>query len=51
MKKFQIKDQHGNIVDRNLSFEEALIYIDSAVGKYYIMEQMKEANQNDSNSL
>lgn len=40
--KFQIKDQHGNIVDENLSYEQALMYIDNSVGKYYIMEKMKE---------
>lgn len=40
--KFQIRDGNGNIVDRNLSYEAALLYIDSSVGKYYIMEVMKE---------
>lgn len=40
--KFQIKDGHGNIVDRNLSYENALLYIDSSVGKYYVMEPMKK---------
>lgn len=40
--KFQIRDGKGNIVDRNLSYEAALMYIDSSVGKYYIMEPMKE---------
>lgn len=39
---FQIKDGNGNIVDRNLSYENALLYIDSSVGKYYIMEPMKK---------
>lgn len=40
--KFQIRDGNGNIVDKNLSYEAALLYIDSSVGKYYIMEPMKE---------
>lgn len=40
--KFQIKDKNGNIVDRNLSYEAAMLYIDSSVGRYYIMEPMKE---------
>nr|DAF83601.1 MAG TPA: hypothetical protein [Caudoviricetes sp.] len=43
--KFQIKDENGNIVDRNLSYEAAMLYIDSSVGRYYIMELMKEADQ------
>lgn len=44
--KFQIKDGNGNIVDQNLSYEAALMYIDSSVGKYYIMEPMKRDDQN-----
>lgn len=40
--KFQIKDENGNIVDRNLSYEAAMLYIDSSVGRYYIMEPMKK---------
>lgn len=43
--KFQIKDENGNIVDRNLSYEAAMLYVDSSVGKYYVMELMKEADQ------
>lgn len=42
--KFQIKDENGNIVDRNLSYEAAMLYIDSSVGMYYIMEPMKEVD-------
>lgn len=49
--KFQIRDGNGNIIDRNLSYEAAMLYIDSSVGKYYIMELMKEADQNDCDSL
>ncbi len=45
--KFQIRDRNGNIVDRNLSYESALMYIDCSVGKYYIMEPMGEDDQND----
>lgn len=40
--KFQIGDENGNIVDKNLSYEDALLYIDSSAGKRYIMEPMKE---------
>lgn len=40
--KFQIRDGVGNIVDKDLSYEAALLYIDSSVGKYYIMEPMKK---------
>lgn len=39
---FQIRDGNGNIIDRNLSYEAAMLYIDSSVGKYYVMESMKE---------
>ena len=28
--KFQIRDKNGNIVDRNLSYEDAMVYIDSS---------------------
>lgn len=40
--KFQIIDNHGNVVDKDLSYESALMYIDNVVGKYYIMQPMKE---------
>ena len=43
--KFQIIDGSGNIVDKNLSYEEALLYIDSTAGKCYIMGPMKEEDQ------
>lgn len=39
---FQIIDNNGNVIDKDLSYEAALMYIDSAVGKYYIMRPMKE---------
>lgn len=39
--KFQIIDENGNIVDKNLSYEDAMVYIDSSVD-YYIVEPMKE---------
>lgn len=45
--KYQIRDGiNENIVDKNLSYQQALMYIDSSVGKYYIMEPMKEDDQN-----
>ena len=43
--KFQIRDVNGNIVDKNLSYEDAWLYIDSSAGKCYIMEPMKEDDQ------
>lgn len=42
---FQIRDKNGNIVDRNLSYEDAMVYIDSSVGRYYIMEPMKKEDE------
>ena len=45
--KFQIKDKNGNIVDRNLSYEAAMLYIDSSVGRYYIMESMKKEDDHE----
>lgn len=39
---FQIFDGNGNVVDKNLSYEAALMYIDSDVGKYYVMQPMEE---------
>lgn len=39
---FNIKDQHGNVVERGITYQEALMYIDSNVGKYYVMEPVKE---------
>ena len=44
---FQIIDGNGNIVDRNLSYEDALLYIDSSVGKYYVMEPMKKEDDHE----
>lgn len=44
--KYQIREgASGDIVDKDLSYQAALMYIDSAVGKYYIMEPMKEDDQ------
>lgn len=42
MQKFQIKDRDGNIIDKDLSYEKALLYIDNSIGKWYTMEIMKE---------
>ena len=42
-----IRDENGNIVDRNLSYEAALLYIDSSVGKYYVMEPMKKEDDHE----
>lgn len=43
--KFQIKDGNGDIIDQNLSYEAALMYIDNSIDKYYIMEPMKRDDQ------
>lgn len=43
--KFQIRDRNGNVVDKNLSYEDAWLYIDSSAGKSYIMEPMKGDDQ------
>lgn len=43
--RFQIIDGNGNVVDKNLSYEEALLWIDNSVGKYYVMKPMKEDDQ------
>lgn len=43
--KFQIRDRNGNVVDKNLSYEDAWLYIDSSAGMCYIMEPMKEDDQ------
>ena len=41
--RYQIRDINEDvIVDQNLSYEAALMYIDSAVRNYYVMEPMKE---------
>lgn len=40
--KYNIKDQHGNIVDHDISYQEALMYIDNSIGKYYIMEPIED---------
>lgn len=44
---FQIRDQNGNIVDQNLSYEAALLYLDSSIGKYYVMEPMKKEDDHE----
>lgn len=38
---YQIRNWSGSIVDRNLTYEEALMWIDCSIGKYYIIEPMK----------
>lgn len=49
--KFQIRNGNGDIVEKNLSYEAALLYVDSSVGKYYVMEPMKGDDQNNCDSL
>lgn len=39
---FQIRDKKGDIVDKDLSYEEALMWIDQQFGNCFIMEPMKE---------
>lgn len=45
--RFRIIDNNGNVVDKNLSYEAALMYIDNVVGKYYIMEPMLNAQEEE----
>ena len=40
--KFQIRDENGNIVDRNLSYETAKLYNENSVRKYKDMEHKKK---------
>lgn len=40
--KYQIKDTEGNIVDQNLSYEQALLWIDNSISEGYVIEKMKE---------
>lgn len=42
--KFQIIDENGNVVDKNLSYEDAMVYIDNSVEQYYIVEPMEEGD-------
>lgn len=49
--EFQICDRKGNIIDQNLSYEEALMWTDQPFGNRFTIEPMKEDNQNDCNSL
>lgn len=48
---FKVKDENGNIIDKHLSYEHALLYVDSSTGRRYTMEPMKEDDQNDCDSL
>lgn len=43
--RFQIVDGHGNVVDRNLTYEEAVLWIDQTDGDSYAMEPMKRRNK------
>lgn len=45
--RFRIIDNNGNVIDKNLSYEAALMYIDNAVGKYYIMEPMLNTQEEE----
>lgn len=48
--KFQVKDRRGAVVDKGLTYEEALMWTESS-GNQYRMERMKEDDQNDCDSL
>lgn len=40
---YQIKEKStGYIVDKNLTYDEALIWVDNIIGDSYIMEVMKK---------
>lgn len=47
--KFRIIDGCGNVVDHDLTYEEALMWMDSHDS--YSIEPMKEGDQNDSRSM
>lgn len=49
--KYQIKDNQDNVVDQNLSYEEALLWTDQPFGNRFTMELMEENDQNDCDSL
>lgn len=49
--KYQIKDGKGNVVDRSLSYEDALMWTDQPFGNRFKMETMKEEDQNDSDIM
>lgn len=40
--KYQIRDNKGNIIDQNLSYDEALMWVDQTFGNCFTMELMKE---------
>lgn len=46
---YKILDALGNVVDRDLSYEEALLWVDCYDFDFYSMEQ--EEDQNDRNTL
>lgn len=49
--RFQIRDcSTRNIVDRDLTFEQALIWLDNSVAMRYAMEPMKEDQNVDRSS-
>lgn len=48
---YQIRDKKGNIVDQNLTYEEALMWVDQPFGNRYTMCPMKAGDQNDCGSL
>lgn len=39
--RYQIRDDAGNIVDQNLSYDEALLWVDQSFGGHFTMEPMK----------
>lgn len=45
--RYQIRDNKGNIIDQNLSYDEALMWTDQPFGNRFTMELMKEDDQND----
>lgn len=50
MKKYRvINNQDGNVIDQNLTYEQALLWTE--VSTIYTMEPMEEDDQNDCDSL
>lgn len=49
--KYQVRDNKGNIVDKNLSYEEARMWSECPFGNRFKIEKMKESDQNDCDPL
>lgn len=48
---YQIQDTRGNVVDRGLTYEEALLWKDQTFGNDFSVIPIMEDDQNDCDSL